>query len=120
MGNKYFMSCTDLFLKWPVAYALPNKEALTVAKSIIKLVTTFGFPSVILSDNGSEFCNELNNEMYRLLGIERRETAVYHPQTNGQDENTNKNIKRKIRKLIDENQSNWDEFLKSSLVSTTI
>ncbi|XP_047126197.1 uncharacterized protein LOC124807812 [Hydra vulgaris] len=111
MGNRYFMSCTDLFSKWPVAYALPNKEALTVAKSIIKLVTTFGFPSVILSDNGSEFCNELNNEMYRLLGIERRKTAVYHPQTNGQDENTNKNIKRKIRKLIDENQSNWDEFL---------
>ena len=59
MGNKYFMSCTDLFSKWPVAYALPNKEALTVAKSIIKLVTTFGFPSVILSDNGTEFCNEV-------------------------------------------------------------
>ncbi|XP_065663664.1 uncharacterized protein LOC136085861 [Hydra vulgaris] len=49
--------------------------------------------------------------MYKILGIERRKTAVYHPQTNGQDENTNKNIKKKIRKLVDDNQTNWDEFI---------
>ena len=32
--------------------------------------------------------------MYNAMGIEMRRTAVYHPQANGQDENTNKNLKR--------------------------
>jgi len=32
--------------------------------------------------------------MYDALHIEHKKKAVYHPQCNGQDENTNKNIKR--------------------------
>ena len=60
-GNRYILTCTDLFSKWPVAYPLPNKEAITVAKAILQLVTTYGFPYAIISDNGTEFCNQVNN-----------------------------------------------------------
>lgn len=59
----YILTCTDLFSKWICAYAVPNKEATTVAKHIIKLVTTFGIPKVILTDNGEEF----NNEVFLII-----------------------------------------------------
>ena len=32
--------------------------------------------------------------MYNLLGINRKRTARYHPQCNGQDENTYKTLQR--------------------------
>ena len=35
-----------------------------------------GLPRVLLSDNGSEFCNELNNQLAKMLGIKLH----HHPQ----------------------------------------
>ena len=37
-----------------------------------------GLPCVLL--NGSEFCNELNDQLAKMLGIMRRLTTPYHPQ----------------------------------------
>ena len=34
-----------------------------------------GLPCVLLSDNGSEFCNELNDQLAKMLGIKRRLTT---------------------------------------------
>ena len=39
-----------------------------------------GLPQVILSDNGTEFDNRINSEMFRILGVKRRFTTPYHPQ----------------------------------------
>ena len=35
---------------------------------------------MLLSDNGSEFCNALNDQLSEMLGIKRRLTTPYHPQ----------------------------------------
>ena len=37
-------------------------------------------PHVVLSDNGSEFCNEINDNLAEMLGIKRKLTTPYHPQ----------------------------------------
>ena len=34
----------------------------------------------LLSDNGTEFCNELNDTLNEVLGIKKRLTIPYHPQ----------------------------------------
>ena len=39
-----------------------------------------GLPHVILSDNGREFNNSLDDLLSNLLGIKRRLTTPYHPQ----------------------------------------
>ena len=54
------MTCTDLFSKWPDAYATKSKEAVEVAKVMIRIFSTYGFPKVVLSDNGAEFCNAVS------------------------------------------------------------
>lgn len=56
------------------------------------------FPSVAISTYPCLF--QLNEEIYNSLGVDHRKTAVYHPQCNGQDENTNKNLKRFIDKCL--------------------
>ena len=37
--------------------------------------------------------------------------SAYHPQANGLDERTNQTLKKRLAKLVNENQDNWDEFL---------
>ena len=39
-----------------------------------------GLPRVILSDNGSEFCNKLNDKLAEILELKRLLTTPYHPQ----------------------------------------
>ena len=50
-------------------------------------------------------------ELYRLLGIEANYTTAYHPQTNGQSEQTNQEIEHYLRLFINYHQSDWHEWL---------
>ena len=60
-GNSMILTITDLFSKWTEAYPLPDKQATSVAAALVNLFCNKGIPKAVLSDNGSEFCNEVIN-----------------------------------------------------------
>ena len=39
-----------------------------------------GFPQLLKTDQGTEFKNEIDKQMMKLLGIKRIFTTPYHPQ----------------------------------------
>lgn len=116
-GYQYILTATDYFSKWVEAFPLKTKCAAEVGQHLCSMIYRHGCPKRILSDQGIEFVNQLNNRLCSLLGIERSVTAVYHPQTNGLDEKTNDNIKRALTKLVNEKQDNWDIYLEATLFS---
>lgn len=116
-GYQYIFTATDYFSKWVEAFPLKTKSAAEVGQRMCSIIYRHGCPKRILSDQGREFVNELNNTLCDLLGIERSVTAAYHPQTNGLDKKTNHNIKRALMKLVNEKQNNWDTFLDATLFS---
>ncbi|KAL5502451.1 hypothetical protein EMCRGX_G009227 [Ephydatia muelleri] len=63
-GSRYILTISDYFTKW-----------------VEVIFMRMGLPRVLLSDNGSEFCNALNDQLSEMLGIKRRLTTPYHPQT---------------------------------------
>ena len=65
------MMLTEYLTKWPEVYCIPNKEAIPVSRCLKKLVGRFGVPEIIISDQGREFCNELNDNFCSSLGIAR-------------------------------------------------
>ena len=50
MGNKYIMTVSCLFSKWPEATTLPNKIAIVVAEFLFKCFTRHGCCKVKISD----------------------------------------------------------------------
>jgi len=52
MGNKYIVSVSCLFSKWPEATALPDKSAIDVAELICKCFTRHVCCKVKISDQG--------------------------------------------------------------------
>ena len=62
---------------------------------------SFGCPKVLVSDRGSHFVNELIAELTTHFKIDHRFSAPYHPQTNGQTEQTNQTLCRILRKTVD-------------------
>lgn len=85
-GNHYIMVITDATTKWPEAYPIPNKEASTVARVLIKLICRYSSIKVLITDQGREFCNQVNQIICEILDLDHRTTTAYHPQNNDQTE----------------------------------
>jgi hypothetical protein len=109
------MTCTDSFSKWPEAKPLKDKTAIGVADFLYELLTRYGVAEVIISDQGREFVNQINEELFRLTGTDHRISSAYHPQTNGLDERMNQTIKTSLVKYVNENQTDWDVHVSSVL-----
>ena len=68
-----------------------------------------------MSDNGTEFKNNLMDQILKQLGIECIFSAPYHPQSNGKLEVFHKYLKPILKKLCEKDPSNWDQYLNQVL-----
>jgi hypothetical protein len=112
----------NYFTKWVEAEPIPSKEnnidAPHVATFIMRnIIARFGIPSAILSDQGREFCNELNDDLCARLNINRRIATAYHPQTNGLTERNNGTVTSILKKMCDNEEDNWAKMLPMCLLS---
>jgi hypothetical protein len=74
------MCITDVFSKYVELVAIPDKSASTVASALFsRWLCRHGLPIEIVSDGGKEFCNEIVNEMHKLMSIKNTTTSPYHP-----------------------------------------
>ena len=63
---------------------MKDKRAITIAKCLYNnYFRHYSFLRCVLSDQGTEFCNAILNEMCIYLNIKKLRTSPYHPQTNG-------------------------------------
>ena len=58
-GNQYTVVIIDVFPRFIELYAVPDLSALTAAKKVVEFIGRYGVPSEVLTDNGTQFCNEL-------------------------------------------------------------
>ena len=111
-GNKHILVMVDQLTSWPIARAIPDKEAVTVANAVYKdLILQHGAPETLLSDNGKEFSNDTLAYVCEEYGIKQHFTSPYTPRSNGKTENFNKFLKASIRKLCQEDNAAWDQVL---------
>ena len=67
-----------------------NLKARQFANLFIKeIFRLHGLPKDIITDRGSIFTSDIWKETTKILGIERRLSTAFHPQTDGQTERTN-------------------------------
>ena len=53
-----------------------------------------GTPLRMVSDRGPQFVAEFTRELYRLAGVKLATSTAYHPQTDGQTERVNQELKQ--------------------------
>ena len=112
-GNKrYLIVGTDYFTKWVEVEPLANIRDMDAKKFIWKnIITRFGTPHTLISDNGLQFDNKTFRKYCCDFGITNRYSTPAYPQGNGQAEVMNKVIVNGLKKRLDDANGRWVEEL---------
>jgi transposase InsO family protein len=81
------------------------------------VLSRFGTPRRILTDQGTEFEGQLFKNLCQLLQINKVRTSPYKPSTNGMLERFHRTLNAMIAKIVDENQRNWCEMIPSVMAA---
>ena len=117
MGNRRFvLVAVDYFTKWAEVEALANIQDVDVKKFMWKnIVTRFGVPNSLISDNGLKFDSWAFRKFCSDLGIKNKYFTLAYPQSNGQTEAVNKIIVNGLKKRLDGAKGKWAEDLPNVL-----
>ena len=109
---RFLLIGVDYFTKWIEAEPLATITAAKVKGFVWKgIVSRFGIPHTIVSNNGRQFIDRTLVAYYEELGIIHVTSSVEHPQTNGQAEATNKVILNELKKRLGTAKGRWPEEL---------
>jgi hypothetical protein len=70
---------------------------------------------VIISDNNPHFYNRTLESLLRKYGVTHRLATPYHPQTSGQVEVTNRQLKQILEKVVKPSRKDWVDKLLDAL-----
>ncbi|RVW21350.1 Retrovirus-related Pol polyprotein from transposon 17.6 [Vitis vinifera] len=81
-------------------------EYLMVVLKFLKenIFSRFGVPKAIISDGGAHFCNKPFEALLSKYGVKHKVATPYHPQTSGQVELANREIKNILMKVVNSNR----------------
>uniref|UniRef100_A0A2N9I5K1 Uncharacterized protein n=1 Tax=Fagus sylvatica TaxID=28930 RepID=A0A2N9I5K1_FAGSY len=115
-GYIWILVATEYFSKWVEAIPLRKATGAAVANFIREhIITRFGIPHKIISDNGTPFVNKNVREVLEHYQIKHRRSTPYYPQGNGQVEATNRMLLRILSKMVFDYGKGWSSHLADTL-----
>ena len=75
----------------------------------------FGTLRAIISDGGTHFCSQIFEQLMKKYFITHMVATPYHPQTSGQVEVSNREIKHILEKTVNPNRKDWSLRLNDAL-----
>ncbi|CAN6566302.1 unnamed protein product [Malus baccata var. baccata] len=80
-----------------------------------QVIRRFGMPRVLISDGGSHFCNRTIEALLKKYNVTHKVATPYHPQTSGQAEVSNREIKQILEKTVGPTRKDWSLRLNDAL-----
>ena len=115
-GNLYILLPVDYVSKWVEAIACLRNDANTVVEFIQKnILSRFGAPRTIISDEGSHFADKLFAKLMRKYGVKHVMSLAYHSQLNGQTKISNREIKNILERTVNASRKDWSIKLEDAL-----
>ncbi|XP_038889395.1 uncharacterized protein K02A2.6-like [Benincasa hispida] len=113
---KYILFAVDYVSKWVEAIACARNDASTISKFLIKnIFTRYGTPRALISDEGTHFINRIISKLLAKYNVRHKIATAYHPQTNGQAEVSNREMKCILEKVVNAMRKDWAQRLDEAL-----
>jgi len=106
--HEYIFLEVDYVSKWvEVVPARTNDHKIVIKFLKDSIFSHFRMPGAIISYGGFHFYNKPMAELMKKYRVIHKVSTPYHPQTNGQAELANKEIKQILEKIVNSNQKDW-------------
>jgi transposase InsO family protein len=115
-GFEHILVMVDYVSKWVEAmpcHKASTEESIAMIKSMI--FPRFGTPRILISDGGTHFTRKNFKKCLFKLGVEHMISTAYLPQTNGQAETSNMQLKSILNKTIEKGGKDWSKKLDGAL-----
>ncbi|GKT25050.1 Transposon Ty3-I Gag-Pol polyprotein, partial [Aduncisulcus paluster] len=113
-GNKYILVAVDAFTRWVEIVPCKSAEKWEVVNFLVNdIISRFGVPREIISDQGRQYANYLSDHLFDTFGIVHHRTTSDHPEANGRVERVNREVKRHLMGFVSEliEKDEWDSCL---------
>ena len=83
-GHENIVTAMDVFSRYLIAYSTSNRDAKTIAKVLINIMTKHAYsPTTFISNKSTAFMSHVNKELAGLLGFTLKHATTKHVQTIG-------------------------------------
>jgi hypothetical protein len=115
-GFDYILVGVDYVSKWVEAVATKMNDHKVVVKFIqANIFSRFGTPRAIISDRGKHFFNQFLKSLLLKYFVTHKVATLYHPQTSGQVEVSNREIEHILEKAVWPDCKDWSLRLHDAL-----
>jgi transposase InsO family protein len=105
IGARYIITATKYLTRWAKARAVKDCSAAIVLHFIFDdIITRFGCPKVLMSDQGTHFINKTVEALPEEFAVHHQKSTPYHPQENGMVEAFNKILETTLIKICSVNR----------------
>jgi transposase InsO family protein len=116
LGNEYAVVFIDSFTRWPEAIPVPDKKTTTIIRVMKEYIfARHGIPNYLLSDEGSDFLNQLVAGVCKLSGVTKVFSAAYHSRGHGMVERLNRTIEDRLKHTTNQACDDWVVWLPEAL-----
>ncbi|KAK3095200.1 hypothetical protein FSP39_011413 [Pinctada imbricata] len=107
-SGDYLFVIIDEYSRYPVVEIIRSLSAHTVIPTLDKVLSVFGIPSMIKSDNGAPFNSHAFKEFAQNMGFKHRKIMPLWPRANAQAEAFNKPLIKAVKSAHIEGRS-WKQ-----------
>uniref|UniRef100_A0A674N472 Gypsy retrotransposon integrase-like protein 1 n=1 Tax=Takifugu rubripes TaxID=31033 RepID=A0A674N472_TAKRU len=108
-GNQFLLTIMCASTRFPEAIPLRRVTAPVISKALVKFFTVFGLPTVVQTDQGTNFMSRVFAQVLKSLGIKHITSSPYHPESQGALERFHQTMKTMLKKCCFESQKDWDD-----------
>ena len=112
-GHKHILVFIDSFSRFIELIPIANLTAELAANSLIQIIGRYGIPQAILTDNGTQFANNIFDELPKILEFSHQKIQAYSHEENSIVERANKEIMRHLRDITFDTRihADWYKYL---------
>jgi transposase InsO family protein len=107
-GCKYILVVVDYVSKCVEALPCRDADAMHLKRMFHEVIfPRYGVPRIVINDGGSHFIDRTLRKALTEVRVDHRIATPYHPQTSGQVETSNKQIKNILQKTMNQMGKSW-------------